>query len=59
MRTLNKDDSESAFGELLGEELLFFNKDESMTDPYHKRLSALEHDDECDCIECEANDRKH
>ena len=59
MKTLNKDDSESAFGELLGDELIFFNKDESLDDPFRKRVSALEHDDECDCLECEANDRKH
>lgn len=54
MKTLNKqDDTESAFGELLGEELIFFNKDESLDTPFHKRNVALEHDDECDCLECE------
>ena len=54
MRTLNKqDDIESAFGELLGEELIFFNKDESLDTPFRKRNVALEHDDECDCRECE------
>ena len=41
MKTLNKDDSEAAFGELLGDELIFFNKDQSLDDPFRKRVSAL------------------
>ena len=54
MKTLNKQDGiESAFGELLGEELIFFNKDADTDDPFHKREHALEHDDECECLECD------
>ena len=56
MKTLNKyDETEATFGELLGEDMIFFNKDEDIVDPFHKRLKALEHDDDCDCLECEAN----
>ena len=54
MKTLNKqDDTESTFGELLGEELVFFNKDDSLDTPFRKRSLALEHDEESDCLECE------
>ena len=54
MKTLNKQDEvETAFSEILGEELIFFNKDADTDDPFHKREFALEHDDECECLECE------
>jgi len=54
MKTLKKDDEvESAFAELLGEDMIFFNKDEDTDAPFYKRKYALDHDDECECVECE------
>ena len=54
MKTLKKqDEAESTFAELLGEEVIFFNKDESLDTPYYTREHALDHDDECECLECE------
>ena len=54
MKTLKKqDEAESTFAELLGEEVIFFNKDESLDTPYYTREHALAHDDECECLECE------
>tara|TARA_Y100000310_G_C20397655_1_gene675852 strand:+ start:503 stop:700 length:198 start_codon:yes stop_codon:yes gene_type:complete len=41
------------FAELLGEEVIFFNKDEGTDTLFYKRENALEHDEECECLECE------
>jgi hypothetical protein len=54
MKTLNKhDDIEAKFSELLGDDVIFFNKDEEIETPFYKREQALDHDDECECLECE------
>ena len=54
MKTLNKQDKvESAFSDLLGDDVIFFNKDADTDEPFHKRQLALEHDDECECLECD------
>ncbi len=45
--------SQDLFKELVGDDQLFFNKDADTEDPFHKREFALEHDDECECLEFE------
>ena len=54
MKTLNKQDGiESAFSDFLGDDVILFNKDADTDEPFHKRQLALEHDDECECLECD------
>ena len=40
------------FKELLGEELIFFNKDKGTDEVYRLRKQSLEHDTECTCEDC-------
>lgn len=40
------------FKELLGEELIFFNKDKGTDEVYRLRKQSLEHDTECTCDDC-------
>ena len=46
--------SESKFNSLLGGDLLFFNKDEGTEGEFNTRLSSLEHDEDCVCLDCES-----
>lgn len=48
-----KAEPDATFAELLGEEVFFFNKDEGTDVPFYTRERALDHDDECECLECE------
>ena len=41
------------FKELLGEELIFFNKDKGTDEVYRLRKQSLEHDTECTCEDCD------
>ena len=45
--------STNSFSDLLGDDLIFFNKDEEIETPFYKREQALDHDDECECLKCE------
>lgn len=40
------------FKELLGEELIFFNKDKGTDEVYRLRKQSLEHDTDCKCNDC-------
>ena len=44
--------STNSFSDLLGDDLIFFNKDEATETPFHKRRGAMEHDDDCVCRQC-------
>lgn len=41
-----------SFSELLGNDLLYFNKDVDTKGEYNKRKKTLEHVDECECFAC-------
>ena len=44
--------STNSFSDLLGDDLIFFNKDVATENRFHKRRRAIEHDDDCSCSQC-------
>ena len=49
MRSTSKQtESQDLFKELVGDEVIFFNKDMGTENVFNSRLKSLDHSDECD-----------
>ena len=56
MRSTSKQtESQDLFKELVGDEVIFFNKDMGTENAFNSRLKSLDHSDECDCLDCESD----
>ena len=56
MRSTSKQtESQDLFKELVGDEVIFFNKDMGTENVFNSRLKSLDHSDECDCLDCESD----
>ncbi len=55
MRSTSKQtESQDLFKELVGDEVVFFNKDMGTENVFNSRTTSLDHSDECDCLDCES-----
>ena len=55
MRSTSKQtESQDLFKELVGDEVIFSNKDVGTENVFNSRTMSLDHSDECDCLDCES-----
>ena len=55
MRSTSKQtESQDLFKELVGDEVIFFNKDVGTENVFNSRTTSLDHSDESDCLDCES-----